>query len=101
MRPMMNSNTTLRNGEEIRAEFARRGLSISGWARSHGYSAQLVYGLLTGRNRGLRGQSHEIAVRLGLKNGLIGRATDIDALGSESTHATTVASPHKGDRSKF
>ena len=80
MRPIENSSTPLRKGEDVRAEFARRGLSISGWARLHGYSAQLVYGVLTGRNRGLRGQSHEIAVRLGLKHGLIGRVADIDAL---------------------
>ena len=97
---MLNSNTTLRNGDEIRAEFARRGLSISGWARSHGYSAQLVYGVLAGRNRGLRGQSHEIAVRLGLKHGLIGRVTDIDALGSETFHTITATSPLKGGLTK-
>ncbi|MBD9479055.1 DNA-binding protein [Pseudoxanthomonas sp. PXM02] len=80
MFPIQTTKTPLRSGAQVRSEFARRGLSISGWARLHGYSAQLVYGVLTGRNQGLRGQSHEIAVRLGLKHGLIGRVSEIDAL---------------------
>lgn len=90
-----NITMPLRSGAQIRSEFARRGLSISGWARLHGYSAQLVYGVLTGRNRGLRGQSHEIAVRLGLKRGLIGHVSDIDTLARtpEGVHSPQ----HRGD----
>lgn len=96
-----NSSTPLRRGEDVRAEFARRGLSISGWARLHGYSAQLVYGVLTGRNRGLRGQSHEIAVRLGLKHGLIGRVSDIDALTLGSApDPVPIEPPPTGGRTK-
>ncbi len=94
---MENSTTSLRNIAEIRLEFARRGLSISGWARLHGYSAQLVYGVLTGRNRGLRGQSHEIAVRLGLKHGLIGRVSDIDALVQGAPTEGAHSPRHGGD----
>ena len=90
---MQNSTTQLRKGAEVREEFVRRGLSISSWARLHGYSAQLVYGVLTGRNRGLRGQSHEIAVRLGLKHGLIGHTTDIDCLALCSAQTPIVAGP--------
>ena len=94
---MENSTTSLRNIAEIRLEFARRGLSISGWARLHGYSAQLVYGVLTGRNRGLRGQSHEIAVRLGLKHGLSGRVSDIDALVQGAPTEGAHSPRHGGD----
>ncbi|WP_425607192.1 DNA-binding protein [Pseudoxanthomonas mexicana] len=94
---MQNSTTSLRSTAEIRLEFARRGLSISGWARLHGYSAQLVYGVLTGRNRGLRGQSHEIAVRLGLKHGLIGRVSDIDALVQGAPTEGAHSPRHGGD----
>ena len=94
---MQNSTTSLRSTAEIRLEFARRGLSISGWARLHGYSAQLVYGVLTGRNRGLRGQSHEIAVRLGLKHGLIGRVSDIDALVQRAPTEGAHSPRHGGD----
>ena len=67
--------------DAIRQEFARRGVSISAWARAHGYSKQLVYQVLAGRKRCVRGQCHEIAVRLGLKDGVIGSVADIDALG--------------------
>ena len=69
--------------DAIRQEFARRGVSISEWARAHGYSKQLVYQVLAGRKRCIRGQCHEIAVRLGLKKGVIGSVADIDALGSD------------------
>ena len=68
--------------DAIRQEFARRGVSISAWARAHGYSKQLVYQVLAGRKRCVRGQCHEIAVRLGLKTGVIGSVADIDAFGS-------------------
>jgi len=75
-----NAASRTRSEAEVRAEFARLGLSIGAWARAHGFSAQLVYQVLAGRKRALRGQSHEIAVRLGLKRGQIGSIEDIDAL---------------------
>lgn len=50
-----------------RAEFKRAGISISDWARSQGFEPSLVYTILSGRNRGTRGKSHEIAIKLGLK----------------------------------
>jgi gp16 family phage-associated protein len=100
MLSITNSNTPLRSGAEVRSEFSRRGLSISGWARLHGYSAQLVYGVLTGRNQGLRGQSHEIAVRLGLKHGLIGRVSDIDAF-VQGTPTEGAPSPRQGGDSEI
>jgi gp16 family phage-associated protein len=56
--------------EDVRAEFARRGLSVSEWARRNGVSAQLTYQILAGRKLGLRGQSHTICVLLGLKPGI-------------------------------
>lgn len=87
---MNTFSATIKTGAEVRAEFSRRGLSISAWARSHGYSAQLVYQVLAGRRGCLRGQCHEIAVRLGLKRGLIGGVADIDALTSSSQ-----ATPHE------
>lgn len=75
-----NASSRLRSEAEVRAEFARLGLSVGAWARAHGFSAQLVYQVLAGRKRALRGQSHEIAVRLGLKRGQIGSIKDLDAL---------------------
>lgn len=59
--------------EEARADFDRKGLSIAGWAREHGFSRSLVYEILAGRKRCLRGDSHKIAVLLGMKHGEIVR----------------------------
>ncbi len=59
----------LRTVDEVRSEFDRRGVSVSAWARAHQVSAQLTYQVLAGKKRCLRGQSHDIAVLLGLKQG--------------------------------
>ena len=69
-----------RTGAELRAEFERRGLSIAEWARAHGFSSALVYQVLTGRKRCVRGQSHQIAVLLGLKQGEISSISDIGVI---------------------
>ena len=69
----------IRTGDELRAEFERLGVSVADWARSNGFSSGLVYQILAGKKRCLRGQSHQIAVRLGLKHGGIGSVTDIGA----------------------
>lgn len=66
----MNNIVPVCTVEDVRAEFARRGLSVSEWARRNGVSAQLTYQILAGRKLGLRGQSHTICVLLGLKSGL-------------------------------
>lgn len=63
--------------EEIRNEFAQRGLSISEWARTRGFSTALVYQVISGKRKAVRGQSHRIAVALGLKDGI---DADIDDL---------------------
>jgi len=65
--------------EQKRQEFVRSGVSIRQWALAHGYPVQLVYQVLAGRKRCLRGKSHAIAVRLGLKPGVIGSVADIGA----------------------
>lgn len=77
----------LRTPEDVRREFARRGLSISEWARASGFSVPLVYQVLSGKRAALRGQSHQIAVALELKEGLIGGVDDLpfDATSGAST----------------
>lgn len=55
---------------EARAYFIARGMCISAWARENGFSANLVFDILGGRKKCLRGQSHRIAVRLGIKQGV-------------------------------
>ena len=63
---------------QVRNEFARKGQSISGWAKTKGYSPNMVIAILADnetspRLKCLRGDAHNIAVELGLKVGEISR----------------------------
>ena len=53
--------------EQVKAEFAARGETFSGWADRHGFTHSLVYAVTSGRIIGRRGKAHEVALRLGLK----------------------------------
>lgn len=55
----------------LRLIFDESGISIAEWARAEGFSVALVYQVIEGRRKCMRGQSHQIAVSLGLKNGVI------------------------------
>ena len=57
--------------EQVRAEFRRRGQSFAEWARERGFSRQLVSAVVAGHRKCLRGDSHRIAVLLGIKEGEI------------------------------
>ncbi len=46
----------------------REGISIKGWAESRGFHFTVVYSVLSGRRKCMRGQSHEVAVALGIKD---------------------------------
>ena len=59
---------------QVRAELRRAGVSIAAWARANDVSYSLTHELLAGRTKGHRGESHVIAVLLGLKDGVIDRA---------------------------
>lgn len=66
--------------KQVRDEFASRGWTYSDWARQRGYSAALVCMIVndddrTPQRKCLRGESHNIAVELGLKSGLVSRAS--------------------------
>lgn len=68
----------LKTREQVRKEFANQGLSYSAWARKHGYSPNLVIEIVNDSDRAprrkcLRGDSHNIAVDLGLKEGQVSR----------------------------
>lgn len=60
-----------KSAEEVKREFQRAGISIRAWAKTNGFEYQAVYGVLSGRFKGGRGNSHRIAVALGLKDGRI------------------------------
>ncbi len=53
--------------QEVQQWFREQGLTIAHWAAEHGFNAALTYAVVGGRRACLRGQSHEIAVALGLK----------------------------------
>lgn len=55
----------------MRSIFAESGVSIADWARAEGFSVALVYHVIEGKRPCTRGQSHRIAVTLGLKAGSI------------------------------
>ena len=51
----------------VRERFVASGTSISGWARERGFSISLVQSVLSGKRRCRYGESHRIAVALGIK----------------------------------
>jgi gp16 family phage-associated protein len=57
----------LKTHEQVRQEFRDAGISIRDWAKRNGYSASVVYTVLNDRRPGVRGESHRVAVALGLK----------------------------------
>jgi len=61
--------------EEAQQWFRDRGLSVSKWAVDRGFNPTLVYAVLHGKRKCLRGQSFLIAVALNLKR----RPEDLDA----------------------
>ncbi len=61
----------VRSADEVKRDFARKGVSPRSWALANGIKPFVVYQLLAGVSRGVRGQSHNAAVLLGLKEGEI------------------------------
>lgn len=53
--------------DSARKNFNINGETIRDWAVQHNFSVGLVYQVLNGKRKCLRGQSHQIAVKLGLK----------------------------------
>jgi gp16 family phage-associated protein len=59
----------LKSREEVMEDFARKGISISKWAKEHGLPPSVVYGVLKDRRKARIGVSHKAAVLLGIKHG--------------------------------
>lgn len=62
---------SMKTTSEVKEEFKRKGLSIAGWAKQHQVSTALTQEILNGRRKAIRGESHVIAVLLGIKSGEI------------------------------
>lgn len=61
----------MRTTQDVKNELQKRGLSIAEWARQNGFTPELVHQVLNSSKLPIRGKSHAIAVKLGLKKGLI------------------------------
>lgn len=65
--PTSSPREGVRTPEQAQRWFADRGLVVSEWALERRFNPSLVYAVLHGRRKALRGRSFEIAVALGLK----------------------------------
>ena len=65
---------TAKTAEQVKREFRDAGITISEWARVNGFKRMSVIDVLRGKNGGHWGESHEIAVSLGLK---VGNVVDV------------------------
>ncbi len=61
------TNTTA-TPQVLRAWFRKNGLSVAEWSTLRGFNAALVYAVIAGKRKCLRGESFRIAVALGMKN---------------------------------
>jgi len=57
--------------EQVKSEFKQRGETVPAWAKRHGFKVNAVRNVIYGRAKGNWGISHNIAVLLGLKDGVI------------------------------
>ncbi|TAN12938.1 MAG: DNA-binding protein [Burkholderiaceae bacterium] len=53
--------------DQVRQRFRAEGRTLADWAREHGYTPNKVYRVMGGFDKGYYGESHKIAVQLGLK----------------------------------
>lgn len=67
-KPMSSIDKLVAAGTQVCArDFQAHGISISDWSRDHGFNPRIVYQVLSGRRKSLRGQSFLIARALGMK----------------------------------
>lgn len=71
MKAGLSKGKKVRSLKEAREKFHRSGQSVVSWSRENGLTVNLVYEVLNGKRKCLRGQSHRIAVLLGIKDGVI------------------------------
>lgn len=61
----------LRTAEDVRAALRAQGISVTQWAVANGFAPNLVFEILAGKRQCVRGKSHAIAIKLGMKEGAI------------------------------
>jgi len=83
---------SIRTPQEARAWLDYLGITIAQWSRDNGFSETLVHEVLTGRRPCKRGQSHNIAVALGMKAGI--PTTRPARVSPAKRHITSTSIPH-------
>lgn len=63
--------TKTKSPQQVKAELARSGKSAADLAREMGFPKHLIYRVLSGAGKNLRGDGHKVAVMLGIKDGEI------------------------------
>jgi len=87
----------LRTAREARNWFNDEGISMTDWAREHGFPRQAVYAVLSGKSRCTRGRGHRIAVALGMKRSTTDAITQARSPGvSGEPREENRAKPHAG-----
>ena len=61
----------IRTAAQARAWLEQQGKSVQEFAREHNVDPATTYQVLSGRKKGRRGESHKVAVLLGMKVGVI------------------------------
>lgn len=61
------TSQVLQTPADVRQWLERHGVTVTDWARSHGFDPTVVFALLNGRTKGRHGQAYQAAVALGLK----------------------------------
>lgn len=61
----------MKTGTQVIEEMRNRGETISAWAKSNGFTVWQVMNVIHGRAKGHWGTSHNVAVKLGMKDGVI------------------------------
>jgi gp16 family phage-associated protein len=75
------TNKVARTVAALRADLRSQGITLAGWARTHGFHIHNVQDVVGGRNQGRNGEGHKIAIGLGLKVGRAGTTTPNVRLG--------------------
>jgi gp16 family phage-associated protein len=57
--------------QQARQDLADRGETLSAWARKNGFNPENVRAVVYGSAKGKWGESHKIAVKMGIKQGVI------------------------------
>lgn len=72
----------IRTAAQAKAWLEQQGKSVQDFARDHGVDPSTTYQILSGHKKGRRGESHKVAVLLGMKVGVISSASAVTNLDS-------------------